>query len=292
MQPWHMRLSFQLFDLQGKPQETGTIEEWWAAPDRARIVITSPSLNETLPGTPVTNGRDAYLVHLLLKQAVHPMPPLHLEYFDVTVAPRTFGQKSLSCTTLAAKTTHEPSDEYCTDPMTAALRLVMLEGICSHALNELSTFANTQLAMTRTIAYWGHTAIQGHIESIEPFDPEHSKLALGPVIPSQDGVTSPHLLTRISPIYPGKARASRQNGFAVLHFHILPNGRVSSIDIIACSAPAFADASTDAVRRWGYIPMKRDGSAAEAQATLTVTYLLDPQSSDTRLLLHEDTYPE
>jgi TonB family protein len=240
--------------------------------DRARIVITSPSFNETLPGPSVTTGREAYLAHLLLKQADYPMPPLHLEYFDVTVAPRTFGQKSLSCTTLAAKATHEPSDEYCTDPETAALRLIMLEGICSHALNDLSTFANTQLAMTHTIAYWGHKAIQGHIDSIEPFDPDHSSLELGPLAPSHQGVTSPRLLTRIQPVYPEGARKSGLSGFTVLHFRILANGRVSPIDIIASSGYTFTDVSTDAVRRWGYTPMKRNGSPTECDSTLMITF--------------------
>ena len=79
--PWHMRLTFDLFDLNGKPQESGTIEEWWVGADRARLVITSPSYNQTLPGNDVAvQGREAYLVHLLLSEVVHPTP--HIVNFD------------------------------------------------------------------------------------------------------------------------------------------------------------------------------------------------------------------
>jgi hypothetical protein len=29
MKPWHLKIKFQLFDPNGKPVETGTLEEWW-----------------------------------------------------------------------------------------------------------------------------------------------------------------------------------------------------------------------------------------------------------------------
>lgn len=294
MQPWHMRLTFQLFDLKGNPQESGTVEEWWASAVRARVVITSPSFNETLPGASPTKGREAYLVHLLLKEVAHPMPKLKdLDNFDVTTVSKTFGQKSLSCINVEYKNNGGPSNELCTDPETTELRILTFVGIRSHAMNELDTFANTQIAKTHTIAYLGHPAIQGHIESIEPFDLSHSNLVLGPVAPSENGLTSPKLLTRIQPIYPRQARDSRQGGFTVLRFDILPNGRISPIDIIASSGSSFTDASTDAARRWEFIPMKRNGSPAESESTITIIFV--PRGEDSEglhLLLHEETSPE
>src|SRR5215472_9088939 len=96
MLPWHMRLSFQLFDPKGKPKETGTVEEWWAAPDRSHVVITSHSLNETLPGSSLTSGRESYLIHLLLREVVHPMLVIkNPSNFIPAVVSNTFGQKSL-----------------------------------------------------------------------------------------------------------------------------------------------------------------------------------------------------
>jgi TonB family protein len=294
IQPWHMRLSFDLLDLKGQPQESGTIEEWWAGPNRARVVIKSPSLNEILPGTRATDGRKAYLVDLLLKETVHPMPGLkYLDGFDITAGPKNFGQKALSCISLDYKNDGGPSNELCTDPENEALRILIFGGIRSHALNELDTFGSTQIAKSHTIAYLGHAAIKGHIESIEPFDPDHSTLELGPIASSQDGVSPPRLLTRITPIYPMQARESDQSGFAVLHFHILPNGKVSPIDIIASTSSAFTDASTEAVRRWSYTSAKRNGTPLECDATLTLTFT--PPSKNQKsfnVLMHEDQFAE
>jgi hypothetical protein len=43
--PFHLKVAFQLYDVDGKPGETGTAEEWWASPKCWRISIESPSLN-------------------------------------------------------------------------------------------------------------------------------------------------------------------------------------------------------------------------------------------------------
>ena len=294
VQPWHMRLAFDLFDLKGNPQESGTVEEWWAAPDRARIVITSPSFNETLPGTPVTNGREAYLVHLLLQETVHPMFKVSNPGSVIpTVVSQTFGQIPLSCTTIRMNSDDTEPRKYCTDPRTGDLRLLFTDGIRSDALNEISPALNAQVGMRHTIAYMGQVAIKGHVESIERFDPGLSNLTLGPVTPSQDGLTQPRLLTRISPIYPSRARESDQSGFAVLRYHILPNGRVSPIDIVASTGSAFVDASTDAVRRWRYNPAKRNGAPLECDSTLTVIF--SPPGSNQgsfNVNLNEQIFPE
>lgn len=282
MQPWHMHLSFQLYDLKGSPQETGTVEEWWAAPDRARVVITSPSFSETLPGSRVTHGREAYLVHLLLNEVVHPLTePKQLDQYTPSTISRNFGQKSLTCTTLALKDGRgHAATQYCTDPATSALRMLLYdEGVRSHALNDLSTFANTQIAKVHTIAYVGQIAIQGRIDSLEPFDPAHSDLALGPIAPPEDAsITPPHVLSAKPPMYPSGARTFEKPGLVVLHARILTNGELSPLDVIATSGAGFTDASTDAVSRWGYTPMTRNGARAECDETITVVFT--PEGKD------------
>src|SRR5579875_2154923 len=36
MKPWHLRITYLTLDGTGQPGEGGSIEEWWAAPDRWR----------------------------------------------------------------------------------------------------------------------------------------------------------------------------------------------------------------------------------------------------------------
>ncbi|MES2392200.1 MAG: hypothetical protein V4555_11205, partial [Acidobacteriota bacterium] len=68
MHPWHLRISFQLFTLEGKKQETGTIEEWWTSEHDDRVVITSPSIPSGSDGS----NRESFLVGRLHLQFVHP----------------------------------------------------------------------------------------------------------------------------------------------------------------------------------------------------------------------------
>lgn len=283
IKPWHMRLAFDLFDLKGKPQESGTIEEWWAGADRARVVITSPSFNETLPGDELgVQGREAYLVHLLLNEFAHPMPKVpNPDSLVSKVMSQNFGQISLSCTSLRVNSDDTAPREYCTDPSTGDLRLVFSDVIRSDALNEVNPAMNTQIAMRHTIAYMGQTAITGHIESIEPFDPDHSNMQLGPIAaPPYDAsvATPPHLLTRVAPGFP--PHLSGQGGFVVLHMRILANGKHGAIDNITSTGKSFTESAMDAVGRWAYAPMKRNGLATECDSTITIRFVAEGVGHD------------
>src|SRR5580658_1012235 len=48
MNSWHLKVSFQLYDPNGKPSEAGTIEEWWGGPTLWKLRIESPSYTATI----------------------------------------------------------------------------------------------------------------------------------------------------------------------------------------------------------------------------------------------------
>ena len=52
MKPWHLKASFQLYDPNGKPSETGTIEEWWGGLALSKLRIESPSYTATIIENP------------------------------------------------------------------------------------------------------------------------------------------------------------------------------------------------------------------------------------------------
>lgn len=80
LKPWHLKLSFQLFDTKGKPSEQGAIEEWWQSPTVHKTAYSSPSYSgveiQTNDGLYFSKGASAvpYLLEYTLKQIVHPMP--------------------------------------------------------------------------------------------------------------------------------------------------------------------------------------------------------------------------
>jgi len=80
MKPWHLKVSFQLYDPNGKPSEAGTIEEWWGGLTLWKLRIESPSYTTTIienrDGDFRTQG--AGLVPLQIRvienSVVYPMP--------------------------------------------------------------------------------------------------------------------------------------------------------------------------------------------------------------------------
>jgi hypothetical protein len=48
MKPWHLKVEFQTYDSNGKPSNSGTLEEWWSAPLLWKIKIDSPAYSATV----------------------------------------------------------------------------------------------------------------------------------------------------------------------------------------------------------------------------------------------------
>jgi len=44
--PFHLEITFQLYDLDGKATTKGTVEDWWAAPGSERVIVHMAGLNE------------------------------------------------------------------------------------------------------------------------------------------------------------------------------------------------------------------------------------------------------
>jgi hypothetical protein len=80
MNSWHLKVSFQLYDPNGKPSEAGTIEEWWGGPTLWKLRIESPSYTATIIENRDGNFRTqgAGLIPLQIRaienNVVYPMP--------------------------------------------------------------------------------------------------------------------------------------------------------------------------------------------------------------------------
>ena len=85
---------------------------------------------------------------------------------------------------------------------------------------------------------------------------------------------SPLTRTRyVPPLYPDSARNRNIGGWVDLTFLVGPDGAVSEVAVIAAQpAGTFEQAAIDAVRRWRYQPLVRDGHAASQQARVRVRF--------------------
>lgn len=78
------------------------------------------------------------------------------------------------------------------------------------------------------------------------------------------------------PDYPALARENGWEGAAVLRFEVREDGSVGSIDVVSSSGYAVLDdAACEAVRRWRFVPIKRDGHPIRVVVEQTITFRLD-----------------
>jgi TonB family protein len=272
--PWHLHMSFDLFALNGKLQESGTVDEWWVSPTRHRIVVTSPSLKETLTTPPRQQafyGRESYLVHLLLNQTVHPVDKFYNQKeTKVSDDVRTFGKISLTCLQIRFGDSVIADQQYCMDPATKNLRVVLRSDRQSVARNEISHLRGTELALSNVIGFAGQTAIRGHVDLLESFDPTQVPGLSGvEPDPVPDTFTPPHLATRQQPRFPDGVQAG---GEVTVRFLISKDGKPTSIDVIASSGLIYQYAVLEAIKGWKYSPMLRNGVPSEVDATVHVTF--------------------
>ncbi len=107
-QNWHLKLAISLFDNKGDPQEQGTVEEWWAAQDKYKIVYQTAAYTTTelhneqgFFHNPQARGRPS-LVTELLEQVVHPLPKQDdVSNSQPELRTQDFGKASLECIMLS-----------------------------------------------------------------------------------------------------------------------------------------------------------------------------------------------
>jgi TonB family protein len=90
-------------------------------------------------------------------------------------------------------------------------------------------------------------------------------------------VTAAHLIHKVSPEYPKKARKKHVEGTVRLHAIIAKDGTVTMLEVIS-GDPLLVDAALKAVRQWRYSPTLLDGRPVEVDTTIDVNFALNKTS--------------
>lgn len=82
------------------------------------------------------------------------------------------------------------------------------------------------------------------------------------------------VVTRVEPVYPPDAKASKIEGSVVLSALIGKDGNVEDLSVI--SGPStLTGAAIDAVKQWTYNPFHLNGLPVEVRTTITVNFHLN-----------------
>jgi TonB family protein len=279
--PFHLAMTFQLYDLDGKATKTGTFEEWWAAPGSEKIVVHLPGLNEdgsASEGADTTVARDAYLVSQLMNAAVRPVPPELLAGDATTTKTVNFGKVQLYCT--AQKGSPFTA---CVKPQTEDVEIMQeLGGKGMLVRPSTGKFHDTYVALEVQIGFQGQSAITGKVTTMQSFDPAKSEVKLPPPVASQPkvvsisgGVIAGHRVKFVLPEYPELAKMRHASGSVLLHAIIGKDGSVERLVPIARTDPMFTDAAVRSVKQWKYSPYLLNGEPTEVDTTITVNFALN-----------------
>jgi TonB family protein len=290
--PFHLVMTFQLYDLDGKATGTGTFEEWWAAQGSQKIIVHLPGLNEdgkAPEGADTKVARDAYLVGQLMNAAVRPVPPESRADASATTKTESFGKNRLDCTArkviLVGATDAQPTT-VCVKPQTTDVLIV--EGLGrKETLMRPSTgkFHDTYVALEVQIGFIGRNAITGKVTTMQSFDPAKSEVKLSTVAPpaaSQPnavrivgGVIAGHLVKSVDPEYPALATMQHVSGSVLLNAVIGKDGSVERLVPIASTDSSFTDAAIQSVKKWKYSPYLLNGEPTEVDTTITVNFAMN-----------------
>jgi TonB family protein len=285
--PFYLKVEFQIFDLRGKPGETGTAEVWWA-PHHRYEVIASPSWNETsAPGEAhQPRTRQAYLIGALIDQIIQPISSVRISpVLKTAEADRKFGSAVLRCVSIDPAIPAPSVTTFCVEPSSDILRVNFKDG-ATVLRSKVGKFRDTTISLDLTTSYGANKAISGKIvalKSIAADDdhfkalPEPSASTDAPRTPGSAGVQAGRKIGGTAPAYPVLARQNHIMGTVVIVATISKEGRIASPTVIATPDPSIADAAVEAVRTWKYQPYLLNGQPTEVDTTILVNFNLGGQ---------------
>ena len=289
LKPWHLKMAVRLFDAKGKPTETGTIEEWWAGPDKFRLVFSLPSYSATQVKNPdgffrsTGSGRTPYVLARLLRNVVHPVQLLHdyspelrkqkvnnTELDCIVLRPRIKGSSDIPPSMLTT---------YCMgrDDNT----LLMSNDVAQVAvLGAVGKFQERHVAVDLSLFIGEVKFASEHFESLDivPEAAGDFDKTDGLVADKNDpaligaGTSRGRLLKSVQPVYPPMAKANRIAGMVVLHAIIGSDGHVRDLDLLSSPDDSLADSAKVAVRLWTYQPFTINGSPVDVETTIIVNF--------------------
>jgi TonB family protein len=297
LKPWHLKMSFQLYDAKGNPTEKGTIETWWAEPSNEKTVYTSPSYTSTEIRTKDGLHRSkgtSYVpssLELILRQVIHPMPSERdIADSKPDLRRETIGKIPMDCVMLAQQmknVAYAPLGlfpTYCFDHDQDSLRVSYDFGSQLIARNKIGTFQQRSVVVDQTILQNSISEVSAHLDSLQSMVPNQ-----GDFVPSADleevksdgvmvasGVIAGLKISGVNPHYPETSRMNHVSGSVILSARIGSDGHIHSLRVISTPAADLAIASLAAVRQWTYKPYLLNGEPVDVNTQITVNFAFGP----------------
>jgi TonB family protein len=293
VQPWHLKASFTVLDEAGNATDHGTLEEFWAGPDKYKRVFTSAAFTQTLYGAGksalLTGAQTAPpgLVAEIRRQFVGPMLSSEaISLADFDLQQRQAGDLKLACLRMkdAAGTPFGPT--WCLDADELVLRISGPTEGTGVAHYRTIGFQGRFIAGDLQFVQHGKMVLTAHLDSIETIPTVDDAVFLPPpeATPAPPQASAPSygvfvagvLLKKVQPEYPLAMKDARVTGTVVLKGVVGKDGHLHNLRFVSGS-PLLQQAATDAVKQWLYRPYLLNGEPVEVETTVNVLFALGGQ---------------
>ncbi len=288
LHPWHLKASYQTFDLKGKPQDSGTYEEFWISDKKYRSSYTSAGFMQTdiaADGHLYRSGDQDWpglLEATVREDLTEPIPELSFQDFKLDEEKRSVGSVKLLCVTLTSAQRYALSDLYCFSQDQPVLRSTSAHGADQTIFNGIVIFQGRGIAKDIRMEHRGNPRLFVHVETIESISQVNEALFVPPsdamAIPTdetklpKEAANAFRVLT-VQPAYPVLARANYVQGTVVVQATIGKDGSV--IAATAVSGPReLRQSAVDGVRQWRFRPFLILGEPVEVETQWDVVYTL------------------
>jgi TonB family protein len=301
VKPWHIKVSYQLYDENGKPSDQGTYEYWWASPDTYRSSWTRPGLSQTdwhVNGQHSHAGEGqplSFFERKLQSDILTPLPKLEdldPEKVQLDKEEQKFGDLKLPCIMVIPKMVfHERVDPvplgefptFCFSPDHPVLRAYYAFGATSVIYNRIVQVQGVFLPKEIKIQDGNRQVLTATVDSIEKLSPSAPELipakeALAesstPRVDISPGVAQGNLLKQVPPHYPQQAKIHHEEGKVVLQALIGTDGRIHDLSVVEGPSPSLIGAAMWSVSQWEYRPYSLNGTPIEVHTLINVIFRL------------------
>ncbi len=292
LKPWHLKLSFDQQADPDHPADSGTIEEWWAAPDLYRITVASRLYVGSTGRSGEVLFRTAGAERIpaldsdLLGLFISPLPSRErIEKFPPSLVKRPAGKTSLECFVLGFPHTggleipFGTFPSFCTQSGLPGLVALYRWRDETVVVSKLGKFQGKTVATALNILDSGVSRRHAHVEALDTFPvrtadfaPAANEVQINEALTGTPYDPAPKLLKKEVPQYPASSHGALISGTVILDAIISEDGHVESLAVLHSPGPEFSRASLAAVRGWRYEPPMQNGQRVKVHTEITVNF--------------------
>jgi TonB family protein len=302
LHPWHVKVTYQLFDAKGKHSRQGTFEYWWVSRNLSRSTWIREGMSQTdwqLPGGQLAyqqTGEALGLFEYELRSAlISPLPKLSdpLQYRvekEAAVGSDTCLTVMGGAATGGSRPEQGPFPTYCFAAADGTLQSTYSFERLLTRFSDVTKVQGKYLAHEIVFMEGDRKLLSAHVDVVEEIsasdaaltapeaaartvtdyiNPAHSK-----EIAVNQEIAKGMALSRPNPDYPTTAKKQGIQGQVVLRAVIATDGRIHELRVVSAPSALLADASFTTVSRWTYRPYLLNGQPVPVETTITVAFAL------------------